>query len=143
MKTCAFLLITLMLLSLTPASSAAATSPAPLVQISTTTGTYWTDAAGMRVDLLTRRQLSRQADRDIPQLVAQGVSFFVTVILCYLVVGTAAGFVESQWGVTIGSTNKPFSHALSKIGQLVFAFILAAMAYPLVQWISKTVLSNL
>ena len=80
--------------------------------------------------------------RDIPTLVAEGVSFFVVVVVCYLFVGVAAGFVEAQWGA-LGGSGRAGSHVAAKIGQLGLAAILALLVYPLVQWVAGVLMAGL
>ncbi len=87
--------------------------------------------------------LSQQAGEGIPALVAEGVAFFVAIVVFYLFVGTAASFVEAQWGATTGSPGKVGSHLAGKIGQLALAVILALLVYPLVNWITGVLLGFL
>jgi hypothetical protein len=87
--------------------------------------------------------LTPQAGEGIPALVAEGVAFFVSIIVFYFFVGTAAGFVEAQWGATIGSPGKAGSHLAGKIGQLALAVVLALLVYPLVHWITGVLLESL
>ena len=89
---------------------------------------------------LIRTQL---AGEGIPTLVAEGVTFFVSIVVFYFFVGTAAGFVEAQWGATTGSPGKAGSHLAGKIGQLALAVILALLVYPLVSWITGVLLDSL
>ena len=89
---------------------------------------------------LIRTQL---AGEGIPALVAEGVTFFVSIVVFYFFVGTAAGFVEAQWGATTGSPGKAGSHLAGKIGQLALAVILALLVYPLVSWITGVLLESL
>ena len=80
---------------------------------------------------------------DIPALVTEGVTFFVSIIVFYFFVGTAASFVEAQWGATTGSPGKAGSHLAGKIGQLALAVVLALLVYPLVNWITGVLLDFL
>ena len=80
---------------------------------------------------------------DIPALVTEGVTFFVSIIVFYFFVGTAASFVEAQWGATTGSPGKAGSHLADKIGQLALAVVLALLVYPLVNWITGVLLEFL
>ena len=74
---------------------------------------------------------------------AEGVAFFVSIIVFYLFVGTAAGFVEAQWGALTGSPGKAGSHVAGKIGQLALAVVLALLVYPLVSWVTGVLLGFL
>ena len=87
--------------------------------------------------------LAQLAGEGIPALVAEGVTFFVSIVVLYFFVGTAAGFVEAQWGATTGSPGKAGSHLAGKIGQLALAVILALLVYPLVSWITGVLLDSL
>ena len=78
----------------------------------------------------------QQAGKDIPALVTEGVAFFVSIIVFYFFVGTAASFVEAQWGAITGSPGNAGSHLAGKIGQLALAVVLALLVYPLVSWIT-------
>ena len=85
----------------------------------------------------------QRAGKDIPALVTEGVTFFVSIIVFYFFVGTAASFVEAQWGATTGSPGKAGSHLADKIGQLALAVVLALLVYPLVNWITGVLLEFL
>ena len=85
----------------------------------------------------------QRAGEDIPALVTEGVTFFVSIIVFYFFVGTAASFVEAQWGATTGSPGKAGSHLADKIGQLALAVVLALLVYPLVNWITGVLLEFL
>ena len=85
----------------------------------------------------------KKADRDISTLVAEGVMFFASILVIYLFVGTAASFVEAQWGTIIGSTGKAFPQIAGKIGQLALAVILALLVYPLVNWVTSVLLGDM
>ena len=87
--------------------------------------------------------VTQQAGEGIPALVAEGVAFFVSIVVFYFFVGTAAGFVEAQWGATIGSPSKAGSYLAGKIGQLALAVVLALLVYPLVNWITGVLLGFL
>jgi hypothetical protein len=82
----------------------------------------------------------RQAQGDLPALVAEGVAFFASVLVLYLFTGIAADFVEAQWGAIFGSPEKAGAHLAGKIGPLALAVILALLVYPLVRWIAGVLL---
>ena len=87
--------------------------------------------------------LTQLASEGIPALVAEGVTFFVSIVVFYFFVGTAAGFVEAQWGATSGSPGKAGSHLAGRIGQLALAVVLALLVHPLVNWITGVLLESL
>ena len=82
----------------------------------------------------------QQAGEDISALVTEGVTFFVSILIFYLFVGTAASFVEAQWGAITGSPARAGTHLAGKIGQLSLAVILALLVYPLVNWVAGVLL---
>ena len=83
---------------------------------------------------------AQQAGEDISALVTEGVTFFVSILIFYLFVGTAASFVEAQWGAITGSPARAGTHLAGKIGQLSLAVILALLVYPLVNWVAGVLL---
>ena len=87
--------------------------------------------------------LSGQVENDISTLVLEGVAFFTSIIVFYFFIGTAASFVEAQWGVITGSPGKTGSYLAGKIGQLALAVILALLAYPLVNWVAGVLFGSL
>jgi len=84
-----------------------------------------------------------QAENDISTLVVEGVAFFVSIIVFYFFAGTAASFVEAQWGAITSSPGKIGPHLAGKIGQLALAVILALLVYPLVNWVAGVLLGSL
>lgn len=87
--------------------------------------------------------LRQEAGEGIPALVAEGVAFFAAVLVFYLFIGTAAGFVEAQWGAATGAPGRAASQLASQIGQLALATLLALLAYPLVDWVAGVLLALL